>query len=490
MTSQGNDIELDDLQSKAVTAHLGPVAVEGAPGSGKTTALITRALVLMKDGVPPESLFFLTPGDGRQALAVKTAISNDVPRLTDTIPHERISRLKISSYRGLAISWLRRFGPEVLGIPKDFGVWSRRRASLAAYGMILENGSDWPISASEVPDVMRWHRFRRSSLPEIAVAGAPSHWHEFLQMYEEEKRRRGVLDQDDVIAKAIEVMEKGPGLIDSWRDSMKPHFLADNFHNMTPVEYRFLQTITGRNASVMVAGDRNQSVGSWWGADPGLIDQFKRDNSRVQCFTLYLNHRFSEALFEIVFRLARREPLRPLPEQSAWIEGRTMIKRARLLEMEGEPEAMDGILSRMLREIRENGFRYSEMAILCRRHSSIDRVQHSLATYGIPYTVSGDTREQGSMESTDSLSLTTIHGAQGSQWPYVLILDASDDILPGPLAASNLQSLAEEQRLFYVAATRASEYLDISFNTQNGRARATRFTQPIRGLLKVQPLEV
>ena len=490
MTSQGNDIELDDLQSKAVTAHFGPVAIEGAPGSGKTTALITRALVLMKDGVPPESLFFLTPGDGRQALAVKTAISNDVPRLTDTIPHEHISRLRVSSYRGLAISWLRRFGPEVLGISKDFRVSSRKQALLAAYGMIVGNGSDWHISASEVPDLMRWHRFRRSSLPEIAVPGVPSHWHEFIQMYEEEKRHRGVLDQDDVLVKAIEVMEKSPGLIDSWRDSMKPHFLADNFHNMTPVEYRLLQTIAGVNSSVMVAGDCNQSVGSWWGADPGLIEQFKRDNSKTQSFILFLNHRFNGPLFEIAFRLAGQEPLTPLPEQSAWIEGRTMIKRDHQFEVEGEPEAMDHMLCRMLRGARENGYQYSEMAILCRRHSSIGRFEQSLAAHGIPYTVSGDTREQGPMESTDSLSLTTIHAAQGSQWPYVLILDASDDILPGPLAASNPQSLAEEQRLFYVAATRASDYLDISFNTQQGRAKATRFTQPIRSLLQIQPLRV
>ena len=254
---------------------------------------------------------------------------------------------------------------------------------------------------------------------------------------------------------------------------------------MTQAEYRLLQTVAGRNASIVVAGDYNQSVGSWWGADPSLIDQFKRDNSTAHSFTLYMNHRFSEALFEIVFRLAGQEPLAPLPDQAAWIEGRTVIKRACLFDKEGEPEAMDDIVTRMLREIRENRFRYSEMAILCRRQSSIDRVQQSLAAHGIPYTILGDTRELGPKESTDSLTVSTIHAAQGHQWRYVLILDASDDILPGPLAASNPNFLAEEQRLFYVAVTRASEYLDISFNTQQGRAEATRFTQPIRSLLQV-----
>ena len=349
MSSEVNDIYMDELQAQAVTADIGPVVIEGAPGSGKTTALIMRALILMKDSVPEESIFLLTPGDGRQAMAVKAAIANDVLRLTNIIPLEQVSRLRVSSYRDLAISWLRRFGPEVLVIPKDFRVWSRKPALWAAYRLTLKGESDGHTLASEVPDVMRWYRFRRSSLPEIAVPDVPSHWHEFLQMYEEEKHLRGVLDQDDVIPKAIEVMEKSPSLVESWRDVVKPHFLADNFHNMTPIEYRFLQTITGRNASVMVAGDCNQSLGSWWGAAPGLIDQFKIDNSRVQCFTLYLNHRFREELFEIAFHMAGQEPLAPLPEQSAWIEGRTIIKRARLFEIEGEPEAMDDIVTRMLR---------------------------------------------------------------------------------------------------------------------------------------------
>ncbi len=185
MSSQGNDIydiHIDELQKKAVTADIGPVVIEGSPGSGKTTALITRALILVMDSVSAESIFFLTPGDGRQAMAVKTAISSDVPRITNAIPYEHISRLKVSSYRGLAISWLRRFGPEVSGIPGDFPIWSRRQALNIAHWIALKGGGDQHIDLNEIPDAMRWYRFRRSSLPEIAVAGVPSHWHEFLQM--------------------------------------------------------------------------------------------------------------------------------------------------------------------------------------------------------------------------------------------------------------------------------------------------------------------
>ena len=112
---------------------------------------------------------------------------------------------------------------------------------------------------------MRWNRFRRSRLPENIVPDVPSHWHEFVQHYhyEEVKRRQGVLDQDDVIPKTLEVMQEGPELLERWRDRVRPHILADNFHILTPVEYRLLQIVAGRNGSVVAAGDRNQSIGSW-----------------------------------------------------------------------------------------------------------------------------------------------------------------------------------------------------------------------------------
>ena len=258
-------IRLDELQWKAAGAKVGPIVIEGGPGSGKTTALMTRALLLMQNKVPERSILFLTPGDDRQAETLKTAVLRDLPRLTQAMPPERTALLHHYSYRTLAISWVRRFGPEVLGIPKDMAVWNRTQARVTTYRLAENSNLDRNPASYELRDVMRWNRFRRSRLTENIVPDVPSHWHEFVQHYhyEEVKRRQGVLDQDDVIPKALEVMQEGPELLERWRDRVRPHILADNFHILTPVEYRLLQIVAGRNGSVVAAGDRNQSIGSW-----------------------------------------------------------------------------------------------------------------------------------------------------------------------------------------------------------------------------------
>lgn len=66
--------------------------------------------------------------------------------------------------------------------------------------------------------------------------------------------------------------------------------------------------------------------------------------------------------------------------------------------------------------------------------------------------------------SSDQVSLMTVHGSKGLEYPYVFLIGIEENIFPsykslevGPVA------LEEERRLFYVAMTRAMKQLTITF---------------------------
>jgi DNA helicase-2/ATP-dependent DNA helicase PcrA len=66
--------------------------------------------------------------------------------------------------------------------------------------------------------------------------------------------------------------------------------------------------------------------------------------------------------------------------------------------------------------------------------------------------------------STDQISLMTVHGSKGLEYPYVFLIGLEENIFPsykslevGPTA------IEEERRLFYVAMTRAMKQLTITF---------------------------
>ncbi len=72
------------------------------------------------------------------------------------------------------------------------------------------------------------------------------------------------------------------------------------------------------------------------------------------------------------------------------------------------------------------------------------------------------------------ITLSTIHGAKGLQWKIVWLVDAADHIMPGERSAkesNNDSALHQEQRIFYVASTRATNRLFYYYSTRSGSDR-------------------
>jgi DNA helicase II / ATP-dependent DNA helicase PcrA len=59
----------------------------------------------------------------------------------------------------------------------------------------------------------------------------------------------------------------------------------------------------------------------------------------------------------------------------------------------------------------------------------------------------------------DYLVLSTIHSAKGLEWDAVYVIHAADGNIPSDMATKNPAEIEEERRLFYVALTRAKNWL-------------------------------
>jgi len=59
----------------------------------------------------------------------------------------------------------------------------------------------------------------------------------------------------------------------------------------------------------------------------------------------------------------------------------------------------------------------------------------------------------------DYLVLSTIHSAKGLEWDAVYVIHASDGNIPSDMATGSSEQIEEERRLFYVALTRAKNWL-------------------------------
>ena len=89
----------------------------------------------------------------------------------------------------------------------------------------------------------------------------------------------------------------------------------------------------------------------------------------------------------------------------------------------------------------------------------------------------------------DYLILSTIHSAKGLEWDTVHVIHAADGNIPSDMATGSPEQIEEERRLFYVALTRARDWLYVTIPQRyyfHGYFRSDQhsYAQPTRFLTK------
>jgi DNA helicase-2/ATP-dependent DNA helicase PcrA len=97
---------------------------------------------------------------------------------------------------------------------------------------------------------------------------------------------------------------------------------------------------------------------------------------------------------------------------------------------------------------------------IAERYSSLNEFLSDMAI-DPPYESVLDLEPESKEE--EFLTLSTVHSAKGLEWRAVFIIWALDGRFPSTKAIETLESIEEERRLFYVACTRAKEYLYITY---------------------------
>ena len=110
-------------------------------------------------------------------------------------------------------------------------------------------------------------------------------------------------------------------------------------------------------------------------------------------------------------------------------------------------------IAEILAASHEEGHAWGDMAVLCRKHAQMDDVARVLKARKLPHQVR---KSSGDFDPlANSIKVMTMHGSKGLEFPVVALCGVGQ--MPG-----DGEDEKEEARLFYVAATRASQKLAIT----------------------------
>ncbi|MDQ6680391.1 MAG: AAA family ATPase, partial [Pseudomonadota bacterium] len=109
----------------------------------------------------------------------------------------------------------------------------------------------------------------------------------------------------------------------------------------------------------------------------------------------------------------------------------------------------------LLAAAHEQGHGWGDMAVLCRHHQEIEQCAAALQRRRLPHRVR---KSAGSYDPTaDTIKVMTMHVSKGLEFPVVALVGVGG--MPGAK-----EDESEEARLFYVAATRATQALFITLS--------------------------
>ena len=340
-------------QRLAIEAPLGPVLVVAGPGAGKTFCLTRRIEYLITHlGFDPARICAVT-FTNKAAEEIAARLRHDVTRGT---------------IHALCLAILREYA-EAAGLPKGFGV-----ADEPYQSAILARLKVAPERRGGVLTRFGQHRLGDYRL----TADEARLFREYVSYL----ARRHMIDFDDMIAKTAALLKTRSDVADALA-ARWDYLLVDEFQDVNPPQYDILKRLAEPHHNFFAVGDDEQSIFSWTGADPAVLERFRRDYGIAQPIILDKNCRSSHQIFETARRLLARNPRLFEKQLSA---DKHSEHEVRAVTFRDEDAEATWLIEDMVtdRATGERGLEWSDYAILYRKHEVGQHLEGRLLRAGIP----------------------------------------------------------------------------------------------------------
>ena len=332
--------------------------VVAGPGAGKTFCRIARIGYLIECvGAEPSRICAVT-FTNKAADEIATRLGREIGPAAQEVTRGTLHALCLGLLRDHAAR---------LGLRRGFGIADEdyQRRLLRRLGVRSERHA-------QVLLLFGRHRLQHAPL----TAGDL----ELFRTYREALRARNLLDYDDLIALAGELLRCHPEAAAEIR-ARWDHLLVDEFQDLSLAQYEVVTGLAGTHRSCFAVGDDEQSIFSWTGADPAILQRFGDDFGVDRPVVLDRNRRCSRQIFEAARQLVTRNPALFDKQLDADRESEHGVT-ARIFEDErAEARWLVGDLGR---DRDATGLDWGEYALLYRAHRIGQHLETALIEAGIP----------------------------------------------------------------------------------------------------------
>jgi DNA helicase-2/ATP-dependent DNA helicase PcrA len=305
-------------------------------------------------------------------------------------------------------------------------------------------------------------------------------------------RSRGVLDFDLLLSEAISLLRDEPPVLASFRHRNRSLYV-DEAQDMNPLQFMLLRQMAGDDPDLFCVGDPNQSIYGFNGANPKFLNDIVRTWPDTVVLDLTRNHRSTANIIAVANTLLEAGAAGIVPAKD---DGEVPLVRNYNTD---EEEAAR--VTTWLGAKHQPGSPWRSMAVLARTNAQLELIAGYLEAADIPYERRGPEHSPASdlmmtpdatprridEDQNDAVALSTIHRSKGLEFQHVAAIGWAEGQLPN-YNATSAAALAEEQRLAYVALSRAEDSLLITWSRGRNDPRypdrsPSRFLAPIERVI-------
>ena len=368
---------LNEKQREAVEDTEGVMRIVAGAGSGKTRVLTYRIARLLERGVLPHKIL---------AITFTTKAAREMRERAQHLAGEPAEGVWLLTFHSLCYRILRQEIVLSKKYNENFTVYDEDDAKELVRGTMEEMN----LSDKYLQETVSWISRHKNLLHTVGMLRGV-HWetpfdeqcYRVYVAYQKRLEQANALDYDDLLLFTARFFIKCPDIRKRWRNRFD-YLFVDEYQDTNYAQYILLRALFKEH--LCVVGDTDQSIYSFRGADTRNISMLTNDFPDVKTVKLEQNYRSTQIILDAANSVIRHNTMRQ--DKELWTEK----KNGSLVHLfsAGEVRSEAKFIAETAVEQTMDGYRWGDVAILCRMNNQMQQIEKALLKMHIPYSIIGN----------------------------------------------------------------------------------------------------
>lgn len=309
-------MKLNPDQLKASRHESGPALVLAVPGSGKTTVIVNRIKYLIEEkGVSPYKVLAITFAKSQQLDMQR--------RILEALDENYSKEVSVLTIHALSYKIIREYERYKKTKYTLLDVEDAPRSRDILRKIYIQKLKTYP-SEEEIDQIQSILGYIKNTNEDYIDADGPFEYKVVVDDFEAYKKKKHLIDFDDMLIMANDLLEKDRHIISKFKDKYE-YILLDEGQDTSLIQFMILDKLINTDKNFFVVADDDQSIYKFRGACPERILNFEKYYKGAELYRLSENYRSTPSIINASNRLIKNNKLRYTKELSTSNSDKTPV---------------------------------------------------------------------------------------------------------------------------------------------------------------------